>query len=266
MHYQIIQPSGFLKSHIKYYWYMEIDALSAREQPQRLVPNGCMELTFQFADKLQVLGAKTKEDSVLLCGQKTTFSDIIPTGKLQMLSVLFYPHGSRMFFNLPMSELHNLSVPLDAIWGAEARELEEQMQELPILADKIMLLEARLIKHLLQQANPSVLRMEHNIRLINQQAANIQIDKLASEACLSRKQFERLFKEFIGVSPKQFLKTVRFQYSLYLQQHQMTENLTDLAIQSGYYDQAHMINDYKDLSGITPKKYFSDCDAMSDYF
>lgn len=266
MQYQIIRPTQLLQAYIKHYWYMEIDATSVTAQPQRLVPNACMELTFQFADCLQMLGAQSPEDRVLLCGQKTGYADILPTGKVQMLSVMFYPHGARMFFKLPMSELHNLSVSLETLWGAEARELEERLQELPLLADKIMLLEAYLIKHLIQINNPSILRLEQNLRLINGQTANIQIDKLASEACLSRKQFERLFKEFIGVSPKQFLKTVRFQYSLYLQQNKQAESITDLAIQSGYYDQAHMINDYKNLSGITPKQYFSDCDVVSDYF
>jgi AraC-like DNA-binding protein len=51
-----------------------------------------------------------------------------------------------------------------------------------------------------------------------------------------------------------------------LQQHKKAENMSDLAFQSGYYDQAHMTNEYKEFSGLSPKQYFCGCDAVSDYF
>ena len=94
----------------------------------------------------------------------------------------------------------------------------------------------------------------------------ININLLASESCLSRKQFERSFSDIIGSSPKQFLKIIRFQNAIFQKSKHPELNLTELAHKCGYYDQAHMINDFKTLSGFTPRYFFSDCDPFSDYF
>jgi AraC-like DNA-binding protein len=70
----------------------------------------------------------------------------------------------------------------------------------------------------------------------------------------------------VGSSPKQFLRTVRFQHSLYQKQQQQDIPLTELAYRCGYFDQSHMIADYKTFSGKTPTQYFAECEPYSDYF
>lgn len=265
MHYEIIQPSSLLQSYIKQYWYMEIDALEATAQSQRIIPTGCIEMCFQFADGL-LTDTNNIQAMASVSGQKSSFINITPQGKLAMLCVQFYPHAARLFFPLPMNELQNQTQALNELWGKEARDLEDQLNNLKFLQHKISLLEAFFMKKFMDNKLYNWKRIARNIQLINWHKAEIGVNKLADSACLSRKQYERIFKEFVGISPKQFLKTVRFQYSLYLQQHQKAENMSDLAFQSGYYDQAHMTNEYKEFSGLSPKQYFSGCDAVSDYF
>jgi AraC-like DNA-binding protein len=68
------------------------------------------------------------------------------------------------------------------------------------------------------------------------------------------------------MSPRQFLKTVRFQHALHTRFKQQSLSLTQLAFDCGYYDQSHMINDFKKLSGYTPGEYFACCEPYSDYF
>jgi AraC-like DNA-binding protein len=70
----------------------------------------------------------------------------------------------------------------------------------------------------------------------------------------------------VGTSPRQFLKTVRFQNALHTKFNQKSVSLTQLACDCGYYDQSHMINDFKSLSGFTPGEYFACCEPYSDYF
>jgi AraC-like DNA-binding protein len=83
---------------------------------------------------------------------------------------------------------------------------------------------------------------------------------------LCRKQFERIFSEHIGISPKQYLKIIRFQFAIFQKQQNANMNLLDVSFKSGYYDQSHFINDFKSLSGLTPKQYFSKNEACSDFF
>lgn len=82
--------------------------------------------------------------------------------------------------------------------------------------------------------------MTNAIELITPTKGNVSIDFLASNACLSRKQFERKFLSYIGISPKQFLKIIRFQNAIYFNQTTSFNKLTELAYKVGYYDQSHL--------------------------
>jgi transcriptional regulator GlxA family with amidase domain len=108
--------------------------------------------------------------------------------------------------------------------------------------------------------------MRRSVDLINRTKGNITVDCLASEACLSRRQFERIFLAYIGISPKQFLKIVRFQNAIFINHNSNAKSLTDLALKAGYYDQSHFINEMKELTGYTPKKLFYEEEIISDLF
>lgn len=266
MNFRIIQPAASLSMYIKHYWFLEMEACEA--VGERIVPTGCVELTFHFADHLiQRKLTDEIQPGIVICGQKTGFFDVLPTGKISMLSVQFFSHSASLFFDLPINELTNETLDLKDIIGAPARELEEQLNNLSTLEDKIKHIESFLLFRLSRKTEYSWNRISHNINLINQFNGLITTDQLASEACLSRKQHDRIFKQMVGLSPKQFLKVIRFQYTLYAHQQYPSESLTELAYRCGFYDQSHMINDFHEMSGITPKQYFNDCiNPASDYF
>lgn len=266
MHFRLIQPTFALSMYIKQYWFLEMEAFEA--VGERVVPTGYVELTFHFANHL--LKRKLTDEmqpGIIICGQKTDYFDVLPTGKISMLSVQFYPHSAGLFFDLPINELKNETLDLNIIIGSTARELEEQLYALSTLEDKVKHIESFLLRRMSRKADYTWNRIFHNINLINLSNGMITTDRLASEACLSRKQHERIFKQMVGLSPKQFLKVVRFQHTLYAHQQHPLESLTELAYRCGYYDQSHMINDFRELSGKTPKQYFNECsDSASDYF
>lgn len=192
---------------------------------------------------------------------------MVPTGRTSMLSIQFYPHSIALFFDLPINELTNETLDTSAINGRQAHELEEQLHDLPSLDDKVKHIEKFLLRRLNRKQEYTWKRVCHNIQLINQHNGMITPDQLASEACLSRKQHERIFRQMVGLSPKQFFKVIRFQYAIYAHQQYPFESLTEIAYRCGYYDQSHMINDFHELSGITPRQYFSTCETPnSDYF
>ena len=84
---------------------------------------------------------------------------------------------------------------------------------------------------------------------------------------LSKKQFERLFKELVGTNPKEYARIVRFQKSLKLLQHyQEDANQAQLAYQCGYADQSHFIREFKQFSGYTPLSLLNVCKPYSDLF
>jgi transcriptional regulator GlxA family with amidase domain len=81
---------------------------------------------------------------------------------------------------------------------------------------------------------------------------NIPMDSIASMACLSLRQFERVSKERIGVSPKLFARLVRFSSAYRLRESFPQYTWTRIAYDSGYFDQMHMIRDFKEFAGVAP--------------
>ena len=144
--------------------------------------------------------------------------------------------------------------------------IEHKLFEVKGFVERIKIVE-KLLEQLLQKKEPKFAdRVRDSISVIDTLKANTTVDYLANRACLSRKQFERSFSATIGLSPKQFLKVIRFQQAIYQKQINAKKPLTRLAYDCGYYDQSHMINDFKALSGVSPSDFFSSNDAYSDYF
>lgn len=268
MNFRLIAPAPILSLYIKHYWFLEMEADEGVNELQRVVPNGFIELTFHFADHLRKIKFREElQPGIIISGQKTGFFDVLPTGKTQMLSIQFYPHSAGLFFDLPMHELSNETLDLQDILGPIARELEEQLHDLSTLEQRINHIEHFLLGRLSRKTEYEWNRIVHNITLLNQSNGIITVKGLANAACLSLKQHERIFKQFVGLSPKQYLKVIRFQYALFEHQQRPTQSLTQLAYSCGYYDQSHMINDFRKLSGITPRQYFTECEEpISDYF
>lgn len=268
MNFRLIKPRAALSAFVRHYWFLEMEAGEGLGVAQRVVPNGYVELTFHFADKLRKV--KTTEElqpNIIISGQKTGFFDVIPTGKTSMLSVQFFPHSAGLFFDIPINELADETFDLREIAGLAADELEEKLCYRDGIDSKVALIEQFLEARLSERNIYDQQRIAHNITLINTLNAQLTVDELAADACLSRKQHERVFKKMVGLSPKQFLKVIRFQYALLAHQQHSNESLTELAYRCGYYDQSHMISDFRELSGITPGQYFNDCDTpYSDYF
>ena len=95
----------------------------------------------------------------------------------------------------------------------------------------------------------------------------LECTELSSIACLSKKQFERLFNSLVGVNPKEYTRIVRFQKALELMQHQSGEiNQEQIAYASGYADQSHFIREFKKFSGYTPTSLLKVSNPYSDLF
>ena len=267
MSFQIIQPSLLLAPYVRMYWSMESSLKPGDKHIQRIVPNGLTEITFYQNDvpestsDIGYLKSQTQ-----ISGQKNCHFDLVVTGKTRLFSILFNPQGISRFFKIPVSELFNQTIPLRFLLGNQLNETEEKLFESKSIKKQVEIVEKLLMELLFKNENHNLPRISNSVHQINKNEGNPQVPVLATDACLSRKQFERTFTNLIGISPKQFMRVVRFQRALFIQQNNSDLKLTELAIDSGYYDQSHMITEFKQLSGYTPKQYFEQCEPFSDYF
>lgn len=108
-------------------------------------------------------------------------------------------------------------------------------------------------------------RISAVLHQINEQAKT-NISELSETACLSSKQFNRIFLDYVGATPKEFLRIVRMQRALFKVQQNPSISFAQLAYECGFSDQSHMIKEFKLFSGYTPTEYLSLCAPYSDYF
>lgn len=262
----IAKPSESLGKFVQHYWTIESCIPDQQEYIQRIVPSGLSEVIFYFGNKPKSADPKkTISDNFILSGQLKDYYDIKVTGNLSLFSILFKPQGLSIFTNIPVSEFYNQNVPLRLIFPNDINRLEDKLSAASSFLERISIVEEFLFRQLLNTLNPNSARIENCINTINHSKGLVDIHSLASEACLSRKQFERTFSNYIGVSPKQFLN-IRFQNALHEKSKHKNISLTELTYKCGYYDQSHMINDFQQLSGLSPKEYFNECEPVSDYF
>lgn len=266
---RIFKSGEILAPYIKFYWTLNLNQLPSSDNSIRIIPNGLIGLTIHYGDHL--INTKQnnqfeKQSSSLISGQTTEFFDITQTGKTGMVTVLFKPHGARLFLNMPLTEITDRNIELDSVFGNEANELTERVALAKNDEKRIEIIEFFLSQKIREKNFHKFRRIDQSIKLIDHSGGNIKVDELAKSACLSNKQYERTFNEFIGLSPKQFSRIVRFQNALSNKQTNKDQSFTELAHTCGYYDQAHFNNEIKLFTGYTPKTFFSLCEPFSDYY
>lgn len=260
--FSIVQPATMLAPYVKHYWLLKTVGDSAALT--RTVPTGMVSLIFHRANRLFSIHENIFQPRSFLSGQEKTFADLKYDGQINMISVVFRPAGVRAFFSLPAIKYAGMRLSASDIEDKELQVLENSLAGTEDDNMCILLIEQFLLKRLTQLAEHNLKRIETTIRLIN--SGQNDIARLADAACLSTKQFNRVFSEHIGANPKEFTRTIRFQRALHLLETHPQLSLTALAYECGYFDQSHMIKEFKTLSGYTPGEYLAVCLPHSDYF
>jgi len=182
-----------------------------------------------------------------------------------MIVAVFRPFGAKIFFNTPINEFHDKSISLDDLGDKGLVELKKRILNEPDDKVCISLIERFFIKRLSSVNDYNYYRMVASINAINR-SPSIAIKSLADITCLSYKQFNRIFTGYIGSNPKEFIRIVRFQLALFILQNNADISMTSLAYECGYYDQPHLVKEFKTFSGYTPTEYIAICAPYSDYF
>lgn len=255
---ECIEPIKILSKYIKNYFIVETDSEIDYLPKERVYPSGYATIVFHYGSpsKFQKKNSsKYIEPNLVICGQQTNYYDLSLSGKTGMILIVFRPHGVKSFFNFPITELLNENLSLQDLGNNEAVELEDKLFNSPNNKQRVIHLENFLIKRLIP--NNEFERVEHAIKIIENSKGKIKAQDIAHEVCLGIKQFERTFSKYVGLNPKKFASIIRFQNVIQINSKD-NRSLSQIAIDSGYYDQSHFIHDFKSLTGLTPKAFFID--------
>ena len=187
--------------------------------------------------------------SVLVGPQLTRVSlDINKNHKA--VRVGFHPGGLYRLLGIPMHEMLDESYDATDVFGSEMKELNDKLLEARNFDEIHNVIEKFLLKKLsiLKKALPFDLAMLEILRL----DGNVSIGQTASQSCLSLRQFERVCRDRLGLSPKLFARLVRFSKAYRIRENQPDTSWTHIAYECGYFDQMHMIRDFKEFAGVLP--------------
>jgi AraC-like DNA-binding protein len=257
MRYHEIHPRAPLNSFVECFWTLEGDGPSTDAMPERILPDGCVELILNFGDRFsQYTNTHRKlQPRHFLVGQMSGPILISPNGAVQLLGIRFHPGGTSPFFRVPMTELTDRIVEL----GAISSELEREL----LLAEKTHVIESVLLARLLRGRYDSS-SMTLAAQIVSS-AGCISIDRLATKAGISSRQLERRFMRDIGVGPKLLSRILRFQ-QVFRAVERVDPEWASIAVDCGYYDQAHLIRDFNQFAGQTPAVLFSQQSALTESF
>jgi len=231
-------PSPLLAPYVECFWSIEAGAVIV-EYP--VLPDGCADIVFArgTAPGLRLVGTMTEARRFTLAA-----------GDFQM-GVRFRPGMAASFIKLPGSESTDRMIPLSDVWGAAAKQLENQIVEAASAERAIAVLEAQLV----DPAEPGT--VQQIAAYVVETNGQVRVDDLAFSAGMSARQLRRLFVEQIGLSPKHFCRVIRFRNSVAQLSDKGRGDWTQVALDCGYYDQAHFINEFRELSGYTPSEFAS---------
>ncbi|MAU70714.1 MAG: AraC family transcriptional regulator [Pseudozobellia sp.] len=259
MDYQTYEPHSDLKSLVSCYWTLEVP-MQNEPQRQRIVPDGCIEMAFILGDDIKRYTSENEfifQPRAMVLGQTIEPFYIEPTGFVNTFAVRFYPYGFANFVSEPISNLVNKETPINQLFRAEnTDDLEQKIIKSQNTRQRISIIEKFLLDRLNDEniINKIVKNTVDSLLSTNGSAS---INSILKEDLSKRRQLERNFKKQIGLSPKQLGKVIRLQTALKLLLDQKSENLTDIAYESEYFDQAHFIKDFKEFTGINPKEFIA---------
>lgn len=252
MNYRVIRPSLALARHVHHYWVFEDAGTSHSEI---ILPDGCVELMFQLDGCL--LGTVAAEVSPAypissLLGQLRRGISVRTTGRVSLFGVRIRPAAARDLFRFPQRELADRVLAIEDLWGFAGRSLEQQVLESADDRKRVSAVERALLGRIRGQGPAEAVGLA--LRAIVASGGTMRLDRLASQTASSCRQLERQFQEQIGLTAKTFSRIVRFQRTLQVIERDKAA-WASLAAECGYYDQSHLIREFRDFTERTPSDY-----------
>lgn len=264
MRYEEVRPGLPLRSHVECFWFLSDGTPVEPREIERIVPDGCTELIFHLGDPFERVTARglERQASAFLVGQMPHFILLQPSREIETLGVRFRPAGARRFFREPASDLSGRFVALHDLWGTAAAErLQSRLHEAAGRAELLLVLERALRAALREDAGEGV--VARTAERILRSEGQISVREAARHAGLSERSLERRFQDELGLTPKLFARIVRLQGALRAVGRCERPDWADVAAGCSYFDQPHLIRDFRALTGETPSEFVKNQGRMS---
>lgn len=239
------------------------DGIDPIHQMDRFLPDGNTEMIINLNDRPQHIYDNETLKVIQTC-QRAWISGVrtqpitIPSGQgSRMLIVAFKRGKAYPFYSPPMSEFTDQVIEAEDVFGVRVLHLREQLLACTSPEQMFALMEMFLLRQSRGNFPSDVASrcVEYALAQIMEQSRRVDFEQLSLQIGYSQKHFISMFKQQVGIPPKQYMKIMRFQNAILQIERSGSALWSEIALQSGFYDQAHFIHEFKSFSGFTPGEY-----------
>jgi AraC-like DNA-binding protein len=255
MSHRIYQPAFPLSQYVERIWWVANSGVPPSRQ--QVYPSGAMALVIHLKKPTASYFIDGERYSVrvpVLAGPYSRSFHIDPSQSTGVIGVLFRPGAARTFFPVPVHELHNIDISLSELYPDDADRLLNEVCSATGVQTQFHVVEEYLNRKL-KKASPVHPAVEYAIEQLSSEGGVRRVWQIQSDTALSHTRFIQLFREQVGLTPKLFCRVRRFHTLLSRIEKGLPANWAELAADCGYFDQAHLIRDFRAFAGITPLEY-----------
>ncbi len=249
-----ILPHPALAQLVRHYLLLEGHQPAA--WAHRLFSDGNTGLVFNLANAaLNTADNSLSLYSSWLYGQINTYHDLSLTGNINWIVVVFQPYGAYNLWGVPATEWYNCFFPAREVLGPHINAITATLLRTTHISERIRVLNAFLLQQLHKSIRPDPIVVQA-VQQITAHEGCLPVQFLLKSLAMNERTLERKFKLHTGITPKHFSGIIRLNASAKRMQRMKTgDRLTGIAYDSGYFDQAHFIREFKNHTGITPWQY-----------
>lgn len=257
-----IQLSEYIRTYrLVHYEYKHDGSLPAKAYPPR--PEHCLSFYARDFETVEYQNSGTKKGnlSAVLFGHQTEVTNRYVGNNFLLIQVVFKPGALYRLTGIPSNYLTNQYIDAETVFSKEIKYVIDKINDCSTFHQMIEVVE----NFLLNEIKKKTLYI-HPVDISTAQlfTSNLipNVDILAKNTYQSTRQFERSFKERMGISPKYFLKVMRFENAFRMKNKNTDLDWLSIALNCGYYDYQHLVRDYKNLTAFTPN-HFHQIDSNS---
>jgi len=255
MLYRSYTPAAPLGHFVEQFWFSADAPLHTRV---RVLPRGTIELVINLRDDEIRIFDPAQTDiprrftGAVVSGAYSRYFD--PQVHESVMGVHFRPGGATAFLAVPAGELAESHVDLESVWGPAARELRARLCEAAAPETRFLLLEAALLERLLRapERHPAV---PAALAALETADEAVSVREIARDLGLCHRQLIQVFTSSVGLTPKRYQRVCRFQRARELGRHTASPDWAHVALECGYFDQSHLIRDFRQFTGFSPGEF-----------